>query len=381
MKRLAQTLIVIVLAAASTACGMWRAQDRTRTTDTVADSRMSELRTSEPVVTKPQTESEATQSAAVRERIAQDRAIDARRLTVQSDGGTVYLNGSVGTAEQKARAEQRALEVAGVSAVVNQLRTRSGHEEMARTREASGGTCTLIVRNPAARTESGFIPVQLRVYDDITSPLYTGPRPSRYEERTGRVYDERTGEYYDARTGRLYEERTGRVPDERTARVEESRVAPGSSSAPALETPPASIGETSTGSTGGKTQETGSAQQGGTFEQSGRERLESGERFTAEERALSAEERARLRKERAHLTPEERARLTPEERARLYGEEARVSERHGELLWSGWARNGEKIDIASNGRAIRYEYRFQADDRFHDNQRAWCNDGRGIAVP
>jgi hypothetical protein len=236
----------------------------------------------------------------------------------------------------------------------------------------SGGTCTLIVKNPAARTESGFIPVQLRVYDDITSPLYTGPRPSRYEERTGRVYDERTGKYYDARTGQEY--------DERTARVEESRV-PGSASAPAFETPPAFIGDTPTGSTGGKTQEAGSAQQGGTLQQSGRERLESGEKLTAEERALSAEERARLREERARLTPEERARLTPEERARLYGEEARVSERHGELLWSGWARNGEKIDIASNGKAIRYEYRFQADDRFHDNRGAWCNDGRGIAVP
>jgi hypothetical protein len=42
---------------------------------------------------------------------------------------------------------------------------------------------------------------------------------------------------------------------------------------------------------------------------------------------------------------------------------------------------GEKLELSSVSGPIRYDYRFRADDRFHGNKGAWCNEGHRIAVP
>jgi osmotically-inducible protein OsmY len=57
----------------------------------------------------------------VKGRLAADRMTSIARVNVDTAGGTVYLNGSVTTPEQRQRAEQIAYEVRGVNKVVNNL--------------------------------------------------------------------------------------------------------------------------------------------------------------------------------------------------------------------------------------------------------------------
>ena len=53
-----------------------------------------------------------------------DKAANLTRVDVDTNNGTVYLNGTVETTEQKARAEQLAGQASGVKAVVNNLQVQ-----------------------------------------------------------------------------------------------------------------------------------------------------------------------------------------------------------------------------------------------------------------
>jgi hyperosmotically inducible periplasmic protein len=64
---------------------------------------------------------DATITAAVKSRLVADRAANLTRIDVDTDHGTVYLNGTVETVEQKVRAEQLAWQARGVRNVVNKL--------------------------------------------------------------------------------------------------------------------------------------------------------------------------------------------------------------------------------------------------------------------
>jgi hyperosmotically inducible protein len=63
-------------------------------------------------------------TAAVKSRLVADRAANLTRVDVDTTNGTVYLTGTVETAEQKARAEQVAWRANGVKAVVNNLQVQ-----------------------------------------------------------------------------------------------------------------------------------------------------------------------------------------------------------------------------------------------------------------
>jgi hyperosmotically inducible protein len=64
---------------------------------------------------------DASITASVKSKLVADRASNLVRVDVDSTNGTVYLNGTVDTPEQKARAEQLAWQAKGVKTVVNNL--------------------------------------------------------------------------------------------------------------------------------------------------------------------------------------------------------------------------------------------------------------------
>ena len=64
---------------------------------------------------------DAAVTASVKTKIVADKAANLTRIDVDTNRGTVYLTGSVDTAEQKARAEQLARQASGVKGVVNNL--------------------------------------------------------------------------------------------------------------------------------------------------------------------------------------------------------------------------------------------------------------------
>lgn len=64
---------------------------------------------------------DATVTAAVKTKLVADKATNVTRVDVDTNNGTVYLNGSVDSAEQKVRAEQLAWQATGVKSVVNNL--------------------------------------------------------------------------------------------------------------------------------------------------------------------------------------------------------------------------------------------------------------------
>jgi hyperosmotically inducible periplasmic protein len=67
---------------------------------------------------------DATITASVKTKLVAEKASNLTRVDVDTNRGTVYLNGSVDTAEQKARAEQLAWQAKGVKAVVNNLQVQ-----------------------------------------------------------------------------------------------------------------------------------------------------------------------------------------------------------------------------------------------------------------
>jgi hyperosmotically inducible periplasmic protein len=64
---------------------------------------------------------DATITASVKSRLVADKPANLTRVDVDTNNGTVYLNGTVESAEQKTRAEQLARQARGVKTVVNNL--------------------------------------------------------------------------------------------------------------------------------------------------------------------------------------------------------------------------------------------------------------------
>ena len=67
---------------------------------------------------------DATITASVKSKLVADRAANLTRVDVDTNSGTVYLNGTVDSPEQKARAEQLARQAQGVKSVVNNLQVQ-----------------------------------------------------------------------------------------------------------------------------------------------------------------------------------------------------------------------------------------------------------------
>jgi hyperosmotically inducible protein len=63
-------------------------------------------------------------TAAVKAQLAQDKLSTLTRIEVDTNDGVVALNGTVESAEQRARAEQLARKVGGVKRVVNNLQVQ-----------------------------------------------------------------------------------------------------------------------------------------------------------------------------------------------------------------------------------------------------------------
>lgn len=63
-------------------------------------------------------------TASVKAKLVSDHAANLTRVDVDTNSGTVYLNGTVESAEQKARAEQLAWQAKGVKSVVNNLQVQ-----------------------------------------------------------------------------------------------------------------------------------------------------------------------------------------------------------------------------------------------------------------
>jgi len=64
---------------------------------------------------------DATITASVKAKLVADKPTNLTRVDVDTNHGTVYLNGSVESAEQKVRAEHLAWQASGVKSVVNNL--------------------------------------------------------------------------------------------------------------------------------------------------------------------------------------------------------------------------------------------------------------------
>ncbi|MGH7768908.1 MAG: BON domain-containing protein [Candidatus Binatia bacterium] len=69
---------------------------------------------------------DANLTASVKANLVADKAANLTRIDVDTNGGIVYLNGTVQSPQEKARAEQLALQVQGVKKVVNNLQVARG---------------------------------------------------------------------------------------------------------------------------------------------------------------------------------------------------------------------------------------------------------------
>src|SRR5438477_11157048 len=67
---------------------------------------------------------DATITASVKSKLVADKAANLTRVDVDTNNGTVYLNGTVDSAEQKSRAERLAWQAQGVKSVVNNLQVQ-----------------------------------------------------------------------------------------------------------------------------------------------------------------------------------------------------------------------------------------------------------------
>ena len=67
---------------------------------------------------------DASITASVKSKLVADKAANLTRVDVDTNNGTVYLNGTVETPEQKTRAEQLAWQAGGAKAVVNNLQVQ-----------------------------------------------------------------------------------------------------------------------------------------------------------------------------------------------------------------------------------------------------------------
>jgi hyperosmotically inducible protein len=67
---------------------------------------------------------DATITASVKSKLVADKASNLTRVDVDTNNATVYLKGTVDSAEQKAKAEQLAWQASGVKNVVNNLQVQ-----------------------------------------------------------------------------------------------------------------------------------------------------------------------------------------------------------------------------------------------------------------
>jgi hyperosmotically inducible protein len=67
---------------------------------------------------------DASITASVKSKLVADKAANLTRVDVDTNNGTVYLNGTVESPEQKSRAEQLAWQANGVKSVVNNLQVQ-----------------------------------------------------------------------------------------------------------------------------------------------------------------------------------------------------------------------------------------------------------------
>jgi len=67
---------------------------------------------------------DASITAAVKSKLVADKLANLTRVDVDTNNGTVYLNGTVESAEQKTKAEQLAWQAKGVNNVVNNLQVQ-----------------------------------------------------------------------------------------------------------------------------------------------------------------------------------------------------------------------------------------------------------------
>jgi hyperosmotically inducible periplasmic protein len=67
---------------------------------------------------------DATITASVKSKLVADKASNLTRVDVDTNNGTVYLNGTVESPELKSRAEQLAWQASGVKTVVNNLQVQ-----------------------------------------------------------------------------------------------------------------------------------------------------------------------------------------------------------------------------------------------------------------
>jgi hyperosmotically inducible protein len=74
--------------------------------------------------TTGQTVDDASITASVKSKLVADKVANLTRVDVDTNNGTVYLNGTVETPEQKVRAEQLAWQAGGVKSVVNNLQVQ-----------------------------------------------------------------------------------------------------------------------------------------------------------------------------------------------------------------------------------------------------------------
>jgi len=67
---------------------------------------------------------DATITTTVKSKLVAEKVSNLTRVDVDTNSGTVYLNGTVESAEQKTRAEQLAWQAKGVKSVVNNLQVQ-----------------------------------------------------------------------------------------------------------------------------------------------------------------------------------------------------------------------------------------------------------------
>jgi hyperosmotically inducible protein len=67
---------------------------------------------------------DASITASVKSKLVGDKPANLTRVDVDTNNGTVYLNGTVETPDQKTRAEQLAWQAKGVKSVVNNLQVQ-----------------------------------------------------------------------------------------------------------------------------------------------------------------------------------------------------------------------------------------------------------------
>jgi osmotically-inducible protein OsmY len=122
MNRLIGALMMIIMAAAAIA-GCHGTYDQSNPIPVIAS--VDEYPDVETASIVSRTDDDFALASKVRGQIAmQDLSIDPDRLTIraEADHGIVLIRGIVNTLGQKTRAEENAVQVAGVSVVVNELR-------------------------------------------------------------------------------------------------------------------------------------------------------------------------------------------------------------------------------------------------------------------